>query len=115
MLLGKINRTDKQREVEAIRGELFPDTADFLAEAEKHLKNLESEKSEAEKCLADVESEKRKYEEKNAALSKEVDEKENQRKKLDKQLKRAKAQNDKYKKDIAGKNQHLKESRRSTR
>ena len=109
-VLGKINRTDKQREVEAIRDELFPDTADFLAEAEKHLKDLGSEKSETEKRLADVQSEKKEYEQTNAALSKEVDEKEKQRKKLDKQLKRAKAQNDKYKKDIAGKNQHLKES-----
>ena len=110
-VLGKINRTDKQREVEVIRDELFSDdTAERLEKAEKYLKDLESEKSEAEKRLADVESEKKKYEQKNAALSKQVDEKENQRKKLDKQLKRVKTQNDKYKKDIAGTKQRLKES-----
>ncbi len=110
-VLGKINRPDKQSEVEAIRDELFSDdTAERLEESEKRLTDLESEKSEAEKRLTDVESKKKEYEEKNAALSKQVDEKENQRKKLDKQLKRAKAQNDKYKKDIAGTNQRLEKS-----
>ncbi len=109
-VLGKINRPDEQREVEVIRDELFPDTAEHLAEAEKHLKDLESEKSEKEKRLADVASEKKEYEKENAALSKQVDEKENQRKKLDRQLKKAKADNDKYKKDIAGKKQRLEAS-----
>ena len=109
-VLRKIKKPDKQSEVEAIRDELFPDTAEHLAEAEERLKDLESEKSEAEKRLADVESEKKKYEQKNAALSKQVDEKENQRKKLDRQLKKAKADNDKYKKDIAGKKQRLEKS-----
>ena len=109
-VLRKINKPDQQHKVEATRDELFPDTAEHLAEAEERLKDLESEKSEAEKRLADVESEKKEYEQKNAALSKQVDGKENQRKKLDKQLKRTKAQNDKYKKDIAGKKQRLEES-----
>ena len=109
-VLRKINKPDQQHKVEAIRDDLFPDTAKYLAEAEERLKHLESEKSEAEKRLADVESEKKEYEEKNTALSKQVDEKENQRKKLDKQLKRAKTQNDKYKKDIAGTKQRLEES-----
>ena len=109
-VLGKINRPDEQREVEVIRDELFPDTAEHLAEAKKHLKDLESEKSEAEKRLADMEPEKKKYEQKNASLSKQVGDKENQRKKLDKQLKRAKTQNDKYKKDIAGTKQRLEAS-----
>ena len=109
-VLGKINRPDEQREVEVIRDELFPDTAEHLAKAEKHLKDLESEKSETEKRLADVASEKKEYEKENAALSKQVDEKENQRKKLDRQLKKAKADNDKYKKDIAGKKQRLEAS-----
>ncbi len=107
-VLGKINRPDKQSEVEAIRDELFSDdTAERLEKAEKRLTDLELEKSEAEKRLTDVESKKKEYEQKNAALSKRVDENENQRKKLDKQLKRAKAQNDKYKKDIAGTKQRL--------
>ncbi|MCY4552991.1 MAG: hypothetical protein OXC79_04910 [Candidatus Poribacteria bacterium] len=109
-VLGKINRPDEQREVEAIRDELFPDTAERLEKAEKHLKDLESEKSETEKRLADVASKKKEYEKENAALSKQVDEKENQRKKLDRQLKKAKADNDKYKKDIAGKKQRLEAS-----
>ena len=110
-VLGKINRPDKQHEVEAIRDALFADdTAERLEKAEKRLKDLASEKLEAEKHLADVQSEKNGYAEKNAALSKEVDEKENQRKKLDKQLKRAKAQNEKYKTDIAGTKQRLEKS-----
>ena len=109
-VLRKINKPDQQHKVEAIRDELFPDTAERLAEAEERLKDLESEKSEAEKCLATAESEKSEYAEKYAALSKQVDEKENQRKKLDKQLKRAKTQNDKYKKDIAGTKQRLEKS-----
>ena len=58
-VLGKINRPDKQSEVEAIRDALFPDTAGHLAEAEERLKDLESEKSAAEKRLATVESEKK--------------------------------------------------------
>ena len=109
-VLRKIKKPDKQSEVEAIRDELFPDTAERLEKAEKHLKDLESEKSEAEKRLADVESEKKEYEEKNAALSKQVDDKENQRKKLDRRLKKAKEENDKYKKNIAGTKQRLEKS-----
>ena len=109
-VLRKIKKPDRQSEVETIRDELFPDTAERLEKAEE--KNAEYKRSlaEAEKRLADVESERKESEEKNAVLSKEVDEKENQRKKLDKQLKRAKAQNDKYKKDIAGTKQRLEKS-----
>ena len=110
-VLGKINKPGEQHEVKVIRDKLFSDdTKERLEQAEKHLKDLESEKSEAEKRLATAESEKKEYAEKNTALSKQVDEKENQRKKLDKQLKRAKTQNEKYKKDIAGTKQRLKES-----
>lgn len=108
-VLRKIKKPDKQSEIEAIRDELFPATAEHLAEAKERLKDLESEKSEAEKHLADVESKKKEYEEKNAALSEQVDDKEDQRKKLDRQLKKVKADNGKYKKDIAGKKQRLKE------
>ena len=109
-VLRKIKKPDKQSEVEAIRDDLFPDTAEHLSAAKKRLKDLESEKSEAEKCLADVESEKKGYEQENAALSKQVGDKENQRKKLDKQLKREKKLTDKYKKDIAGTKQRLEAS-----
>ncbi len=113
-VLRKINRPDKQSEVEAIRDELFyDDSAERLEKAQKRLKDLESENSETAKRLADAESEKKEYAEKNAALSKQVDEKESQRKKLDRQLKRAKAQNDKYKKDIAGTKQRLEKSEAS--
>ncbi len=109
-VLGKINRLDEQREVEVIRDELFPDTAEHLSAAKKRLKDLESEKSEAEKRLADMEPEKKKYEQKNAVLLKQVDDKENRRKKLEKQLKREKKLTDKYKKDIAGTKQRLEAS-----
>ena len=110
-VLGKINRPDKQHEVEDIRGALFADdTSERLEKAVED--NVEYKKSlvETEQRLATAESEKNAYAEKNAVLSKQVDEKEKQRKKLDKQLKRAKAQNDKYKKDIAGTKQRLEES-----
>ena len=109
-VLGKINRPDKQHEVEAIRDELFPDTAERLEKAEEDRVEYKKSLAEAEQRLATAESEKNEYAEKNAALSKEIGEKENQRKKLDKQLKGAKAQNDKYKKDIAGTKQRLKKS-----
>ncbi len=110
-VLGKINRPDKQHEVEGIRDALFADdTAERLEKAEEE--NVEYKKSlaEVEQSLATAESEKNEYAEKSAALSEQVDEKENQRKKLDKQLKRAKTQNDKYKKDIAGTKQRLEKS-----
>ncbi|MYB01831.1 hypothetical protein F4X90_19460 [Candidatus Poribacteria bacterium] len=110
-VLGKINRPDKQHEVEAIRDELFSDdTAERLEKAEEDNVEYKRSLAEAEQLLATAESEKSEYGEKSAALSKQVDEKENQRKKLDRQLKTAKTQNDKYKKDIAGKKQRLKES-----
>ena len=109
-VLAKIN-TDKQREVEAIRDELFyDDTPERLEKAEKDIAEYKRSITETEQRLADAESERSEYVEKNAALSKQIDKKENQRKKLDKQLKRAKAQNDKYKKDIAGTKQRLEES-----
>jgi hypothetical protein len=64
-VLGKINRPDKQHEVEGIRDALFADnTAERLEKAEKRLKDLASEKSEAEKRLADVESERKESEQK---------------------------------------------------
>ncbi len=110
-VLGKINRPDKQHEVEGIRNALFADdTAERLEKAAEE--NVEYKKSlaEAEQRLATVELEKNEYAKKNVALSKQVDEKESQRKKLDKQLKRAKAQNDKYKKDIAGTKRRLEKS-----
>ncbi len=110
-VLGKINRPDKQHEVEAIRDELFSDdTAERLEKAEEDNVEYKRSLAEVEQRLATAESEKNEYAEKNTALSKQVDEKENQRKKLDKQLKRAKTQNDKYKKDIAGTKQRLEES-----
>ena len=110
-VLGKINRPDKQSEVEAIRNELFSDdTAERLEKAEENNVEYKRLLAEAEQRLATAESEKNGYAEKNAALSEQVNDKENQRKKLDKQLKRAKVQNDKYKKDIAGTKQRLEKS-----
>ncbi len=109
-VLRKIRKPDKQSEVEAIRDELFPDTAERLEKAEEDNVKYKKSLAEAEKRLATAESEKNKYVEKNAALSKQVDEKESQRKKLDRQLKGKRTQNDKYKKDIAGAKQRLKES-----
>ena len=111
-VLRKINSPDKQRdEVEAIRDELFSDdTAERLVEAEKRLKDLESEQSEAEKRLSDVESKKKVFEEKNAVLSEQVDEKEKQRRKLERQVKNAKAGNEKLKRDLSSAKQCLEES-----
>ena len=110
-VLGKINRPDKQHEVEGIRDALFADdTAERLEKVEEDNVEYKRSLAEVEQRLATAESEKNEYAEKNAALSKQIDEKENQRKKLDKQLKRAKTQNDKYKKDIAGTKQRLEKS-----
>ena len=92
-ILGKINRLDAQHEVDAIRDELFPDTTERLAKAEK--------------CLETAESEKVKYEKDNAELSKQVGEKEKRLKKLSQQLKRAKTERDKHKKNLAGTKQRL--------
>ena len=116
-LLGKINRPNEQREVEVIRDDLFfDDTAERLAEAEKHLKEIEAENTEykkslsdTEKCLTDAEKKNRKYEKDIAEFSKQVDEKGNRIKKLLKQQKEAKARNEKSKKDLARTKQRLKE------
>ena len=108
-LLGKINRPNEQRQVEAIRDKLFSDdTKERLAEIEERLKDVEAENAGYKNSLAEVEkhletakSEKSKYEEDTAELSKQVGEKENRIKKLLKQQKEAKAQNEKSKKDLA--------------
>ena len=101
-VLRKINRPDKQREVEKIRDELFSDdTVERLAKAEADLKvtkakNAEYKKSvaEAKKSLEDAESEKSEYEKDNTSLS-------NQVKKLSKQLKTAKTGRDNHKKNLS--------------
>ena len=116
-LLGKINRPNEQREVEVIRDDLFSDdTAERLAEAEKHLKEIKAENTEykkslsdTEKCLTDAEKKNRKYEKDTAEFSKQVDEKGNRINKLLKQQKEAKARNEKSKKDLARTKQRLKE------
>ena len=116
-VLGKIKRSDKQREVQIIRDDLFfDDTVEHLAEAEERLKEIEAENAEYKKSLSDTErrltdAEKKnsKYEKDTAELSKQVDEKENRIKKLLKQQKEAKARNEKSKKDLAGTKQRLKE------
>ena len=110
-VLGKINRPDKQHEVEGIRDELFADdTPERLEKVEEDNAEYKRSLAEAEQRLTTADSEKNEYTKKNAALSKEIDAKENQRKKLDRQLKTAKTQNDKYKKDIAGTKQRLEAS-----
>ena len=117
-VLRKINRTDKQCEVEAIRDELFSDdTPERLAETEKRLKTAETENAEYKKALAEaeerlaaVEAEKKEYEEKNTELSEQVDAKEKQRKKLDRQVKNAKTGNNKLKKELASTKKRLEKS-----
>ena len=118
-VLGKINRSEEQREVEIIRGAL-DDTKERLTETEERLKAAEADNAEYKKSLVETkkrlgtaESGRVEYEKDNAELSKQVNEKENRRKKLTQQLKRAKAQNDKYKKDLAGAKQRLKKSEES--
>ena len=108
-VLRKINRSDKQREVELIRDELFSDdTAERLEKAEADLKVVKAENAEYEKSVAeaeqrskDAEAEKNKYEKDNAKLSNQVNEKDGRLKKLSRQLKTAKTGRDKYKKDLA--------------
>ena len=96
-LLGKIGRSDAQREVEIIRDKLFSDdTAERLAEAEQRLAAAEAEKKE--------------YKQKNTELSEQVDAKEKQRKKLDRQVKNAKTGNDKLKKELASTKKRLEKS-----
>ena len=96
-LLGKIGRSDAQREVEVIRDKLFSDdTAERLAEAEQRLAAAEAEKKE--------------YKQKNTELSEQVDAKEKQRKKLDRQVKNAKTGNDKLKKELASTKKRLEKS-----
>ena len=117
-LLGKVNRPDKQREVEAIRDELFSDdTAERLAEAEERLKDVETENAEDKKSLEEaearlktVEAEKIKHEKDNTKLSKQIDDQEKRVKKLSRQLKNAKSENDKHKKNLAGTKQRLEKS-----
>ncbi len=117
-VLRKINRPDKQCEVEAIRDELFfDDTAERLAEAEERLKIVEAKNAEYKKSIAeakkrskDAGSEKNEYIEKNAVLLQNVDEKEKQRKKLDRNLKNAKERNNKLKSEVAGGKKRLEES-----
>ena len=110
-VLRKINRSDKQREVEIIRDELFSeDTAESLEKAEKDNAEYKKLLAEAEERLAAADSEKSQYREKNAALSKQVDEKEKQRKKLDRQVKNAKVGNEKLKRDLASAKQRLEKS-----
>ncbi|MYC78081.1 hypothetical protein F4X10_20150 [Candidatus Poribacteria bacterium] len=108
-LLGKINKPNEQRQVEAIRDKLFSDDAkERLAETKERLKEMETENAkykqsllETKERLTDAESKNSKYEKDTAELSKQVDEKENRIKKLLKQQKEAKAQNEKSKKDLA--------------
>ncbi len=117
-VLGKINRSDKQREVEDIRDKLFSDdTAERLAEAEENLraakaKSAEYKKSlkEAEKRSKDAELEKNKYEKNNTKLSGEVGQKEQRLKKLSQQLKRARTDRDKHKNNHTGTKQRLKKA-----
>ena len=117
-LLGKIKRSDKKREVEIIRDDLFADdTAECLADAEERLREMEAENAEYKKFLlatkehlAGAESKNSKYEKDTAELSKQVHEKENRIKKLLKQQKETKAQTDKSKRDVARTKKRLEKS-----
>ena len=110
-VLRKINRTDKQCEVEAIRDELFfDDSAERLEEAKKDIAEYKRVLTETEQRLAAAEAEKEEYEQKNTELSERVDAKEKQRKKLDRQLQNAKGRNDKLKSELAGTKQRLEKS-----
>ena len=97
-VLGKISKPDQQREVEAIRDELFG-TAERLAEAEERLKVAESEK---EACLKAAESEKHEYEKSKATLSRQIVDNALKIKNTSEQLKAAQTENAKYKKALAG-------------
>ena len=89
-LLGEIGKLNAQREVEAIRDDLFSDdTAECLAELEQHL-------------VA--------YKQKNTELSEQIDVKEKQRKKLDRQLKGEKKRTAKLRSDLSDVKKRLEES-----
>lgn len=110
-ILEKINRPNEQREVEAIRDELFfDDSAERLEKVEAHLADYKRSLTGTEERLAAAESEKSEYAEKNTALSVQVDEKEKQRKKLDRQLKNANGRNDKLKSDLSDAKKRLEQS-----
>ena len=115
-VLGKINRPDKQREVEIIRDAL-DNTKERLAETEKRLEAAEAENAKYKKSLAEeekrsetAEAEKNKYEKHNTRLSGEVDQKEKRLKKLSQQLKRAKTERDKHKNNLSDAKQRIKKS-----
>ena len=109
-VLAKIN-TDKQREVEAIRDELFfDDSAERLEKAEKDIAEYERSLAETKECLAAAESERSEYAEKDAAISEQVDTKERKRKTLDRQLKDEKKRNAKLRSDLSGTKKRLEES-----
>lgn len=109
-VLAKIN-TDKQREVEAIRDELFfDDSAERLEKAEKDIAEYKKSLAEAKEHLADAEAKKKEYEQKNTELSEQVDVKEKQRKKLDRQLKDEKKRTAKLRSDLSGAKKRLEES-----
>ncbi len=124
-LLGKIDRPNKQREVEEIREDLFSDdTKECLEEAEERLKIAESEKHESEKSKAELaqrlaetekrlektESEKRESEKSKKELSQQLIDNALKIENTSKQLKDAKAENYEYKKNLAEKNKCLEES-----
>ena len=114
-ILSKINRPSEQREVKKIREDLFyDDTKDFLAEAEKRIKILESEKQEYERsnavlseCIAekdkrlqDAASEKQEYEESNAELSQQLIDNALRIENISEELKEAEVEKTNYKKDL---------------
>ncbi|MDE0086291.1 MAG: hypothetical protein OXU23_11295 [Candidatus Poribacteria bacterium] len=121
-LLGKINRSDKQQEVEKIRDDLFyDDTKERLAEAEKRIMEIEAEKieypkneatlteklSETEERLKEAESEKHEYEKSKKELSQQLLDNALKIEDTSKQLNEAKAEIAKYKKNLAEKNKCL--------
>lgn len=117
-LLGKVNRPDKQREVETIRDDLFADdTAERLADAEERLKDVETENAKYQKSLEKSkkdleteESEKIEYKQENERLSEESEQKEKRLKKLSRQLKNARAETEKNKKNLADTKKRLEKS-----
>ena len=109
-VLAKIN-TDKQREVEAIRDELFfDDTPERLSETEERLEAAEGENTEYKKSLSEAKERLEVTESKNREYKKENIELSNRAKKLDKRIKDANKAIDTQKKKVAGAKQRAKKS-----
>ncbi|MYB63997.1 hypothetical protein F4X73_04860 [Candidatus Poribacteria bacterium] len=109
-ILSKIDRPTQQREVKAIRDNLFYDnTKDLLAEVEERIKKLESEKQEYEKRNVELSES---LAEKSKSLQDAVSERDEHEKNTT-ELKKTKAEITKLNKELLGTKEELGEAKES--